>query len=224
MRLYADTPARRTRQILSDVLMLLWIGFWVYAGRQVHDLVTQLRAPADSITSAGRVGQRRPHGRRRPGRADPARRRPAADVADAGGRVGHDAQEAGTSMGDTRRHDSPLASASRRRSCRSSSSSPCGSACASSLRAQRDPVAALHRRRRGPRPLRAPGHGDASRCGRWPGCPTTRQVRGAVRTATSSGASPCSSCATRACGRRPAPSPPLSAPRQSPMGSASRRG
>lgn len=54
VKLYADTPTRRTRQILSDVLMLLWIGLWVYAGRQVHDTVEQLRAPADSITSAGR--------------------------------------------------------------------------------------------------------------------------------------------------------------------------
>jgi len=54
VKLYADTPARRTRQLLSDVLMLLWIGLWVYAGRQVHDTVEQLRAPADSITSAGK--------------------------------------------------------------------------------------------------------------------------------------------------------------------------
>ncbi|GAA2743358.1 hypothetical protein GCM10009868_16770 [Terrabacter aerolatus] len=54
MRLYADAPARRTRQILSDVFMLLWLGVWVYAGRQVHDTVDRLRAPADSITSAGR--------------------------------------------------------------------------------------------------------------------------------------------------------------------------
>jgi hypothetical protein len=54
VKLYADPPARRTRQILADVLMLLWTGFWVYAGRQVHDAVQGLRAPADSITSAGR--------------------------------------------------------------------------------------------------------------------------------------------------------------------------
>ncbi|WP_256795594.1 hypothetical protein [Terrabacter sp. Ter38] len=53
MKLYSDAPTRRTRQLLSDVLMLLWIGLWVYAGRQVHDTVEQLRAPADSITSAG---------------------------------------------------------------------------------------------------------------------------------------------------------------------------
>jgi len=53
VKLYADAPARRTRQLLSDVLMLLWTGLWVYAGRQVYDTVEQLRAPADSITSAG---------------------------------------------------------------------------------------------------------------------------------------------------------------------------
>jgi hypothetical protein len=54
MKLYAESPGRRTRQLLSDVLVLLWTGFWAYAGRQVHDVVEGLRAPADSITSAGR--------------------------------------------------------------------------------------------------------------------------------------------------------------------------
>ncbi len=53
MKLYADTPTRRARQLVADVLILLWVGFWVYAGRQVHDLVTALRSPADSLTSAG---------------------------------------------------------------------------------------------------------------------------------------------------------------------------
>ncbi len=53
MKLYADTPTRRARQLVADGLILLWVGFWVYAGRQVHDLVTALRAPADSLTSAG---------------------------------------------------------------------------------------------------------------------------------------------------------------------------
>ena len=53
MKLYADTPTRRTRQLLADVFVLLWVGFWVYAGRQVHDLVSALRSPADSLSSAG---------------------------------------------------------------------------------------------------------------------------------------------------------------------------
>jgi hypothetical protein len=55
MKLYADTPTRRTRQLLADAFIVLWVGFWVYAGRQVHDLVTTLRSPADSITSAGQT-------------------------------------------------------------------------------------------------------------------------------------------------------------------------
>lgn len=54
MKLYADTTGRRTRQLLSDVLVLLWVATWAYAGRRVHDTVEQLRGPADSITSAGR--------------------------------------------------------------------------------------------------------------------------------------------------------------------------
>ncbi|WP_323098451.1 hypothetical protein [Intrasporangium sp. YIM S08009] len=53
MKLYADTPVRRTRQLLSDVLVLLWVGVWVWLGRQTHDVVMGLKAPADSITSAG---------------------------------------------------------------------------------------------------------------------------------------------------------------------------
>ncbi len=53
MKLYADTPVRRTRQLLSDILILLWVGVWVWLGRQTHDVVMGLKAPADSITSAG---------------------------------------------------------------------------------------------------------------------------------------------------------------------------
>ncbi len=34
MKLYADTTGRRTRQLLSDVLVLLWVATWAYAGRR----------------------------------------------------------------------------------------------------------------------------------------------------------------------------------------------
>lgn len=57
MKLYADTTVRRTRQLVADVFVLLWIGFWVWAGRQVHDTVASLGTPADSITSAGQSVQ-----------------------------------------------------------------------------------------------------------------------------------------------------------------------
>jgi hypothetical protein len=53
VKLYADTPVRRTGQLLADVGVLLWVAVWVWAGRQVHDVFVQLRAPADSLTTAG---------------------------------------------------------------------------------------------------------------------------------------------------------------------------
>jgi hypothetical protein len=53
VKLYADTPARRTRQVLADLLAIGWIAIWIWVGRQVHDVFVLLRAPADSLTSAG---------------------------------------------------------------------------------------------------------------------------------------------------------------------------
>jgi hypothetical protein len=53
MKLYADTAARRTRQICADALVLLWVGAWVWVGRWVHDVIAELRAPGDSLASAG---------------------------------------------------------------------------------------------------------------------------------------------------------------------------
>lgn len=53
MKLYADTTGRRTGQLVADVLVLVWVAGWVWAGRQVHDTILQLRAPADSLTTAG---------------------------------------------------------------------------------------------------------------------------------------------------------------------------
>ena len=53
MKLYADTPGRRTRQLVGDGLVLLWVATWVWAARQVHDTVAQLTAPAHSLAAAG---------------------------------------------------------------------------------------------------------------------------------------------------------------------------
>jgi hypothetical protein len=61
---YADLPARRTRQVLGDVWLVLWSALWIWAGFRVHDLVMNLAAPgiavadgatdlAGSIDSAG---------------------------------------------------------------------------------------------------------------------------------------------------------------------------
>ena len=36
MKLYADAPARRTRQILADVLFVVWMVGWVWIGHVVQ--------------------------------------------------------------------------------------------------------------------------------------------------------------------------------------------
>lgn len=53
MRLYATSPARRTRQVLADLFVLLWVLGWVLVGRWVHALVMTLAAPADPLRDAG---------------------------------------------------------------------------------------------------------------------------------------------------------------------------
>lgn len=45
MKLYAHTPARATRQVLADVLFLLWVAFWVMAGTAIHDATMELAGP-----------------------------------------------------------------------------------------------------------------------------------------------------------------------------------
>ncbi len=53
MKLYSDLPGRRTAQVTSDALTLVWVGVWVEVGRRVHDNIAQLRGTADQLTGAG---------------------------------------------------------------------------------------------------------------------------------------------------------------------------
>lgn len=53
MKLYADTPARRTRQVLGDLLLLGWLLVWVWAGRAVHDVISGLARPGEQVAAAG---------------------------------------------------------------------------------------------------------------------------------------------------------------------------
>lgn len=59
MRWYAETPARRTRQLLGDLLLLGWVVAWVLVGRWVFALVSTLAAPAGPLRSAGTGWRRR---------------------------------------------------------------------------------------------------------------------------------------------------------------------
>lgn len=66
MKLYADTGSRFARQLLADVLVLVWVVAWAWVGNVVHDGTMELAGPglqldesatslADSMTEAGDV-------------------------------------------------------------------------------------------------------------------------------------------------------------------------
>lgn len=49
MRLYAATPAHRSRQVTGDLLLLAWVVAWVWVGRLVSGLVGALADPVLGI-------------------------------------------------------------------------------------------------------------------------------------------------------------------------------
>jgi hypothetical protein len=53
MKLYADGPGRRARQVLGDVLLVLWVAVWVELARVVHQATLALAVPGEEIQSAG---------------------------------------------------------------------------------------------------------------------------------------------------------------------------
>ena len=48
---YAETTARRVRQVLADLGMLLWAWVWWRLGRGTHDLIDALGAPGRRLES-----------------------------------------------------------------------------------------------------------------------------------------------------------------------------
>ena len=68
MKLYADRLPRAIRQLLTDILVVIWVYAWIRAGFWVHDLVLKLGVPGQKLQGAGT------------GIAD--------NLADAGGKVG----------------------------------------------------------------------------------------------------------------------------------------
>ena len=66
MLLYADTPGRRTFQLVVDVLFLVWLVVWVWAGMAVHDGTTALAGPGRQTdqSASAMAGQLRDAGGR----------------------------------------------------------------------------------------------------------------------------------------------------------------
>ena len=53
MKLYADLPARRLRQVVGDVLLVLWVVASLLLARAVHDATLLLAAPGRELEEAG---------------------------------------------------------------------------------------------------------------------------------------------------------------------------
>ena len=53
MKLYADAPGRRSRQVVGDALVALWVALWVKLALVVHDATLALAAPGEQIERAG---------------------------------------------------------------------------------------------------------------------------------------------------------------------------
>lgn len=53
MKLYAELPQRRFRQLAADAAVLGWTGLWVLAGMRVHDLVGSLASAGNLLIEAG---------------------------------------------------------------------------------------------------------------------------------------------------------------------------
>ena len=52
MKLYADTPVRRSRQIVADLFVVAWIVGWVWVALVVHDGTMALAAPGRQVESS----------------------------------------------------------------------------------------------------------------------------------------------------------------------------
>jgi len=53
VKLYADRLPVAIRQLLIDLLVVLWVYAWIRAGRWVHDLVLKLGVPGQKLEGAG---------------------------------------------------------------------------------------------------------------------------------------------------------------------------
>ncbi|MFT3715821.1 MAG: hypothetical protein QM774_07700 [Gordonia sp. (in: high G+C Gram-positive bacteria)] len=52
MKLYADTPVRRSRQIVGDLAVVAWIAFVIWLGTKVYDVAMKLAVPGQKIDEA----------------------------------------------------------------------------------------------------------------------------------------------------------------------------
>lgn len=54
MKVYAERPLRVLRQVVGDLLLVLWVGGWIWLGQEVHDRLDALRRPSVQVGEASR--------------------------------------------------------------------------------------------------------------------------------------------------------------------------
>lgn len=52
MRLYAERLPTAIRQLLTDIVIVIWVYLWIRAGLWVHDMVEKLAVPGQKLESA----------------------------------------------------------------------------------------------------------------------------------------------------------------------------
>jgi hypothetical protein len=53
VKLYADTPVTRTRQVFTDLFIVAWLWFWIWLAVKLYDLVLKLGVPGQKLAGAG---------------------------------------------------------------------------------------------------------------------------------------------------------------------------
>lgn len=53
MKLYADRAASRLRQVVTDVLVVVWVYAWIRLGKALFDLIQKLSVPGQKLEGAG---------------------------------------------------------------------------------------------------------------------------------------------------------------------------
>lgn len=58
MQVYAQTTARRRRQIASDVFLIVWAALWLWAAVRLYELIGDLAGPGEIVEAEGeRIAQ-----------------------------------------------------------------------------------------------------------------------------------------------------------------------
>lgn len=54
MKVYAERPVRVLGQLLGDVLLIAWVGAWIWFGLEVHDRLNALQRPTAQVGQVGK--------------------------------------------------------------------------------------------------------------------------------------------------------------------------